>query len=150
MSVPPYPMSPLDPAVLTRLAGLKIQVERVVEGVLSGWHPSSRLGVSIEFAEHKEYSPGDDPRHLDWKIVARHDRYTIRKYQDETDLRAMVVVDASGSMGYASGAFSKFNYASILAASLATLLLRQGDAAGLVVSGGNRPIHLLRLADAST
>jgi uncharacterized protein (DUF58 family) len=139
--VPPYPTSPLDPAVLTRLAGLKVQVQRVVEGVLSGWHRSSRLGVSVEFAEHKEYSPGDDPRHLDWKIVARHDRYTIRKYQDETDLHAMLVVDASGSMGYGSGAFSKFDYASILAASLATLLLRQGDAAGLVVSGGSRPIH---------
>jgi uncharacterized protein (DUF58 family) len=137
-----HPPSPLDPALLTRLAGLKIQVQRVVEGVLSGWHRSSRLGVSVEFAEHKEYSPGDDPRHLDWKIVARHDRYTIRKYQDETDLRALLVVDASGSMGYTSGHFSKFAYASLLAASLATLLLRQGDAAGLIVSGGSRPIQI--------
>jgi uncharacterized protein (DUF58 family) len=137
----PSPTSPLDPAVLTRLAGLKVRVERVVEGVLSGWHRSSRLGVSVDFVEHKEYSPGDDPRHLDWKVLARRDRYAIRKYQDETDLQAMLLVDASGSMGYASAAFSKFDYGSVLAASLATLLVRQGDAAGLIVSGGNRPVH---------
>ncbi len=134
--------SPLDPTVLARLQGLKVQVDRVVEGVLAGLHRSPRHGVSIEFAEHKEYSPGDDPRHLDWRVLGRLDRYAIKKYEDETNLQATLAVDASGSMGYASGPFSKAAYSNLLAASLATLLLRQGDAAGLLVLSESHPAQL--------
>jgi len=136
------PSSPLDPSVLARLQGLKIQVDRVVEGVLAGLHRSPRHGVSIEFAEHKEYSPGDDPRHLDWRVLGRLDRYAIKKFEDETNLQATLAVDLSGSMGYASGPFTKAAYSCLLAASLAALLLRQGDAAGLLVLSELSPAHL--------
>lgn len=136
------PTSPLDPAVLARLQGLRVQVERVVEGVLAGLHRSPRHGVSIEFAEHKEYSPGDDPRHLDWRVLGRLDRYAIKKFEDETNLQATLAVDLSGSMGYCSGSFSKAAYGCLLAASLAALLLRQGDAAGLLVLSEHQPAQL--------
>lgn len=132
------PNSPLDPELLAKLRGLTIQVQRVVEGVLAGLHRSARHGVSIEFAEHKQYSPGDDPRHLDWRVLGRLDRYAIKKFEDETNLQAMLALDCSGSMGYASGPFSKAAYSGLLAASLASLLLRQGDAAGLLLAGGSR------------
>lgn len=117
----------LDPQVLSRLQGLKIQVGHVVDGVLTGLHRSPRQGSSIDFAEHKAYSPGDDLRHLDWKVLARLDRASVRRYEDETQLSVFLLVDFSGSMGYASGAFSKARYASLLALSLAVLLQRQGD-----------------------
>ncbi len=134
--------SPLDPELLARLKGLKVQVQRVVEGVLTGLHRSPRHGVSIEFAEHKEYSPGDDPRHLDWRVLGRLDRYVVKKFEDETNLQATVALDFSGSMGYASGPFSKAAYGGLLAATLAALLLRQGDAAGLILLSGTRPAQL--------
>jgi uncharacterized protein (DUF58 family) len=98
--------------------------------------------VSIEFAEHKEYSPGDEPRHLDWRVLARLDRYAVRKFEDETNLQVQIALDASGSMAYASGAFSKVAYGALLAASLATLLLRQGDAAGLLILSADQPVEL--------
>ena len=134
--------SPLDPQVLARLKGLKIRVFRVVEGVLAGLHHSSRYGESVDFSEHKEYTPGDDPRHLDWKVLGRSDRYYIKKYDAEVNLRAMLAIDCSGSMSYASSHFSKADYAGLLAASLATLLLRQGDAVGLILLSGSRPTHI--------
>lgn len=134
--------SPLDPEVLARLKGLRIQVQRVVAGVLAGLHRSARHGVSIEFAEHKEYSPGDEPRHLDWRVLARLDRYAVRKFEDETNLQVQIALDASGSMAYASGAFTKAAYGALLAASLATLLLRQGDAAGLLILSADQPVEL--------
>ncbi|MBN2493300.1 MAG: DUF58 domain-containing protein [Deltaproteobacteria bacterium] len=134
--------SPLSPEVLSRLSGLKVQVQRVVEGVLAGLHRSARHGVSIEFAEHKEYAPGDDPRHLDWRVLGRLDRYYIKKYEDETNLQASLALDMSGSMGYGSGPFTKAEYAALLTASLAALVLRQGDASGLILLGGSRPTHL--------
>jgi uncharacterized protein (DUF58 family) len=133
------PPSPLDPELLARLRGLAIQVERVVEGVLAGLHRSARHGVSIEFVEHKEYSPGDDPRHLDWRALGRLDRYVVKKYEDETNLQATIAVDQSGSMEYGSGPFTKAGYAKLLAASLAALLLRQGDAAGLSILSTDAP-----------
>jgi uncharacterized protein (DUF58 family) len=134
--------SPLDPAVLARLKGLKVRVFRVVEGVLAGLHRSVRHGESVDFAEHKEYAPGDDPRHLDWRVLGRLDRYYIKKYEAECNLKATLAVDLSGSMSYASGPFSKASYAGLLAASLATLLLRQGDSVGLILLAGTRPAHL--------
>ncbi len=135
-------VSPLDPDLLGRLQGLKVQMQQVVEGVLAGLHRSARTGVSIEFAEHKEYSPGDDPRHLDWRVLGRLDRYVIKKFEDETNLKAMLAVDVSGSMDYGSGAFTKAAYSSLMAVSLAALLLRQGDEAGLMLSSASEPAYL--------
>ena len=139
--------SPLDPRVLVKLKGLKLQVQRVVEGVLAGLHRSARHGVSIEFAEHKQYSVGDDPKHLDWKVLGRLDRYAIKKYEDETNLQSMMALDFSGSMAYASGHFSKAAYASVLACSLAALVLRQGDSAGLIVLSGTHPCQIPPLSN---
>ncbi len=133
--------SPLDPEVLARLKGLKVRVFRVVDGVLAGLHRSARHGESVDFAEHKEYAPGDDPRHLDWRVLGRLARYYIKKYEAECNLKATLAVDLSGSMSYASGPFSKAGYAGLLAASLATLLLRQGDSVGLILLAGTRPVH---------
>ncbi len=137
----PAPAS-LDPDVLARLQGLQVQVQRVVDGVLGGLHRSARRGASTEFADHKEYAPGDDLRHLDWRVLGRLDRLVVKRYEDETELEALVAVDLSGSMGYASGRFSKAAYASLLAASLASLLLRQGDGVGLLVLGGSQPAEI--------
>jgi uncharacterized protein (DUF58 family) len=134
--------SPLDPAVLARLKGLKVRVFRVVEGVLAGLHHSARHGESVDFSEHKEYTPGDDPRHMDWKVLGRSDRYYIKKYDAEVNLRAVLAIDCSGSMSYRSSHFSKAEYAGLLAASLATLLLRQGDAVGLILLSGSRPADI--------
>jgi uncharacterized protein (DUF58 family) len=125
----------LDPAVLARLATLKLRVRAITEGVLSGLHKSPHHGQSVEFAEHKEYTPGDDVRRIDWKAYGKFDKYYVKQFEQETNLRAWLVVDGSGSMGYRGqeGRLSKLEYASALAASLAYLLVRQGDAAGLVV-----------------
>jgi uncharacterized protein (DUF58 family) len=109
----------------------------VAEGVLSGLHRSPHHGQSIEFAEHKEYAPGDEVRHIDWKAYGKTDKYYVKRYEQETNLRAWLVVDASGSMCYRSpGAhLSKLEYGSTLAAALAYLLVRQQDAAGVVAVG---------------
>jgi uncharacterized protein (DUF58 family) len=126
----------LDPRVLARLGGLKLRVRAITEGVLTGLHRSPHHGQSIEFAEHREYAPGDELRHLDWKAWARFDKYYVKRYEQETNLRAHLVVDASGSMGFrgAEERLTKLEYASALAASMAWLLVRQQDAAGLVLA----------------
>jgi uncharacterized protein (DUF58 family) len=125
----------LDPEVLARLATLKLRVRAITEGVLTGLHKSPHHGQSVEFAEHKEYAPGDDVRRIDWKAYGKFDKYYVKQFEQETNLRAWLVVDGSGSMGYRGkeGRLTKLEYASALAASLAYLLVRQGDAAGLVV-----------------
>ncbi len=125
----------LDPATLARLATLKLRVRAVTEGVLAGMHKSPQHGQSVEFAEHKEYAPGDDVRRIDWKAYGKFDKYYVKRFEEETSLRAWLVVDASGSMGYrgAPGRLTKLEHASALAASLAYLLVRQGDAAGIAV-----------------
>jgi uncharacterized protein (DUF58 family) len=125
----------LDPEVLARLATLKLRVRAITEGVLTGFHKSPHHGQSVEFAEHKEYAPGDDVRRIDWKAYGKFDKYYVKQFEQETNLRAWLVVDGSGSMGYRGRPerMSKLEYASALAASLAYLLVRQGDAAGLVV-----------------
>ncbi len=128
----------LDPEVLARLATLKLRVRAITEGLLSGLHRSPHHGQSVEFAEHKEYAPGDDVRRIDWKAYGKFDKYYVKEFEQETNLQAWLVVDGSGSMGYRGRPerMSKLEYASALAASLAYLLVRQGDAAGLVVVAG--------------
>ena len=128
----------LDPLVLAKLGSLHLRVRAITEGILTGLHKSPHHGQSIEFAEHKEYAPGDEVRLIDWKAYGKFDKYYVKKFEQETNLRAYLVVDASGSMGYRGepGRMSKLEYASALAASLAYLLVRQQDAAGLVVVSG--------------
>jgi uncharacterized protein (DUF58 family) len=128
----------LDPAVLARLGTLKLRVRAITEGVLTGLHRSPHHGQSVEFAEHKEYTPGDEIRHIDWKAYGKFDRYYVKRFEQETNLRAYLVVDASGSMAYRSDPdrMTKLEYASALAASLAYLLVRQQDAAGLLLVKG--------------
>jgi uncharacterized protein (DUF58 family) len=123
----------LDPKALAKLSTMKLRARAVVEGVLSGLHKSPHQGQSVEFAEHKEYAPGDEMRHIDWKAYAKFDKYYVKRFEHETNLRAFLAVDASASMNYRSGDFSKLEVASMLAASLAYLLIRQQDAVGLVV-----------------
>ncbi len=127
----------LDPRALARIKGLLLRSRLVVDGVLQGIHKSPHHGSSIEFSEHKEYTPGDDTRHIDWKAYARVDKVYVKKFEQETNLRAYAVLDVSASMGYgADGRLTKLEYASVLAASLGFLLLRQQDALGLVAFAG--------------
>jgi len=124
----------LDTVTISKIANLRLRVKSVVEGSLAGLHSSSLKGHSLEFAQHREYSPGDELRRIDWKVFGRSDRFFIKQYQDETNLRAHIVLDASGSMRFAAeGRETKLSYAATLAASLSYLLLRQGDAVGLSV-----------------
>lgn len=126
----------LDPAVLARLGTLRLRVRAVTEGILSGLHRSPHHGQSVEFAEHKEYAPGDDVRRIDWKAYGKFDKYYVKQFEQETNLRCYLVVDASGSMGWKGpgSPLTKHEYAASLAASLAYLLVRQADAAGLVLA----------------
>ncbi|HET8732940.1 MAG TPA: DUF58 domain-containing protein [Anaeromyxobacteraceae bacterium] len=128
----------LDPAVLARLSGLKLRVRAAAEGVLSGLHRSPHHGQSVEFSEHKEYAPGDELRHVDWKVYGKSDKYYVKRFEQETNLRAWLVVDASGSMGYRGdeARLTKLGYACTMAGTLAHLLVRQQDAAGLAVFSG--------------
>src|SRR5215472_3334853 len=121
-----------DPKVLAGISNLYLRARWVVEGMMSGVHRSRAKGFSVEFEEHREYSPGDEIRRIDWKALGKFDRYFIKEYEDETNLRAYLVLDASASMDYASDGITKFDYGCTLAASLAYLILKQQDAAGLV------------------
>ena len=121
-----------DPKVLAGIANLSLRARWVVEGLMSGVHKSRAKGFSVEFEEHREYSPGDEIRRIDWKALGKFDRYFIKEYEDETNLRAYLLLDASASMNYASDGITKFDYACTLTASLAYLILKQQDAAGLV------------------
>lgn len=124
---------PFDPTELARYGGLSLVARNVVEGFLTGIHRSPFKGFSVEFAEHRQYYPGDEIRHLDWRLLAKTDRYYIKEYEEETNLKAYLVVDASGSMNYrGKQKLSKFEYAQQVAASLAYLMLAQLDAVGLV------------------
>jgi uncharacterized protein (DUF58 family) len=124
----------LDPKALARISNLPLMARGVVEGFISGLHRSPFRGFSVEFAEYREYCPGDDLRHFDWRVFARNDRRVIKQYQEETNLKAYLLVDASKSMAYGSpGMPTKFEYAGRLAACLAHLLVRQKDAVGLGV-----------------
>src|SRR5438067_1941092 len=132
-----------DPAVLSRIDRLELEARQVVEGHLAGRHKSPRHGFAVEFAQHREYAPGDDIKHLDWKVYGRTERYHLKQYEQETNLVAWLVVDASESMRYGSGARTKYDAACTLAAALAYLVLQQTDAVGLAaIAGGVR--HFLR------
>src|SRR2546426_4060103 len=124
----------LDPAEVARLGGIEIVAQGVVEGFLAGIHRSPFRGFSVEFTEHRAYQPGDEPRYLDWRILARSDRLFVKQFEEETNLRAMILVDASRSMAWhgAPTRLTKRAYADRLAAALALILLRQRDATGLV------------------
>lgn len=147
----------LEPTAVAQLASLALRARTVAEGALAGLHRSAHHGAAVEFAEHKEYSPGDELRHIDWKAYGRFDRYYVKRYETENELRGWLLVDSSASMGYAGAGPSKLAYATWLAAGLAWLLLRQRDQAGLVafdeepravVPPRGRPGHLAALLDA--
>ncbi len=125
----------LDPAEVARLGGLEVVTEGIVEGFLAGLHRSPRRGFSVEFAEHRMYQPGDEPRYLDWRLLARSDRLYIKQFEEETNLRAMLVLDTSRSMEWSGAPASRLTkraYAGRLLAALALVLLRQRDATGLI------------------
>jgi uncharacterized protein (DUF58 family) len=122
----------LEPAALARVKNLALAARGVVEGFIAGLHASPYKGFSIEFAEHREYSPGDNPRHLDWRILGRTDRLYVKQYEEETNLRAHLLLDTSGSMGYRHGpGLTKLEYGSYLTAILAFLMMHQQDAVAL-------------------
>ncbi len=124
----------LDPKTLTKVGNLDLKARLIVEGYISGHHKSPFHGFSVEFAEHREYSPGDDFKHLDWKVWAKSDRFYIKQYEEETNLRSFILMDTSESMKYASpGNISKLEYASYIAASLSYMLIRQQDSVGMVL-----------------
>jgi uncharacterized protein (DUF58 family) len=123
----------LDPAVIARLGSMELKARTVVEGFLSGLHRSPYKGFSVEFAEYRQYMPGDDLSTLDWKVFARSDRHYVKKFEEETNLECHILVDVSASMAYRGAAtMSKLEYGSVLAASLAYLMHRQRDATGLI------------------
>jgi uncharacterized protein (DUF58 family) len=122
----------LAPSTLARLGSLELKARTIVEGFLTGLHRSPFKGFSVEFAEYRQYLPGDDLATLDWKVFARTDRYFIKKYEEETNLDCYILLDVSASMGYGSGEITKLQYASYLAAALAYLMHRQRDAVGLI------------------
>jgi uncharacterized protein (DUF58 family) len=124
----------LDPATIAALGRIEIIARWIVDGFLTGLHRSPRKGYSVEFAEHRPYQPGDDLRYVDWKIAARADRWVVKQFEEETNLRATIVLDVSRSMAWRGDAarLTKLAYAERLAAAIALLLLRQRDAVGLV------------------
>jgi uncharacterized protein (DUF58 family) len=144
----------IDPHTLMSIKDLELRARVVVEGFWHGLHRSPYHGFSVEFSEYRQYSPGDDPRYLDWRLYARSDRYYIKKFEDETNLRCHLVVDQSRSMSYGSLAYTKSQYANTLAATFAYFLSLQGDAVGLLtfdekireyLPARHRPGHLRHL-----
>jgi uncharacterized protein (DUF58 family) len=128
----PSPAVHFDPTSLAKYGRLTLVARQLVEGFLTGVHKSPYKGFSAEFAEHRQYYPGDEIRHIDWRVYGKTDRYYVKEYEEETNLKAYLLVDASGSMAYRGRHPSKFQYAQYLAASLAYLMLHQRDAVGLV------------------
>ena len=122
----------IDPQALMMIRSLELRARAVVEGFWNGMHRSPYHGFSVEFTEYRQYTPGDDPRYLDWRVYARTDRYFIKKYEDETNLRCYVLADRSRSMEYGSRGYTKAAYAATLAATFAYFLHLQGDAVGLL------------------
>jgi uncharacterized protein (DUF58 family) len=122
----------LDPKTIGRISRLDLRARKVVEGFVSGMHRSPFFGHSVEFVQHRDYTAGDDIRHLDWKVWSKTDKYYIKQFEEETNLRCQLVVDVSNSMHYGRGALNKYEYASTLAACLALMLLKQQDSAGLI------------------
>jgi uncharacterized protein (DUF58 family) len=134
-SPPAAPERPpvLDPAALASLANLSVRARVIVEGAFSGMHHNLHAGTSMEFTEHKEYAPGDEIRRIDWKAAGRTGRYYVKRFEDETEMRTFLLVDASASMGYGRHGISKLAYAGMLAGAFAYLLGQQGDPSGLLL-----------------
>ena len=126
---PPKPLFGAE--LVARLGRLESPAKRVGDGVRAGKSRSTRNGFSVEFVEHREYAPGDDLRHLDWKVLGRMDRYYVKRYEEETNISAFILLDASASMRYGSGTLTKFELGAYAAAALAHLLHRQRDAVGM-------------------
>ncbi len=124
-----------DPKVLSRVGRLELQAKMVVEGVITGLHKSPYHGQSVEFADHRPYVPGDDPRHIDWKVFGRSERYVIKKFEEETNLRGHILLDCSESMrfGYGKDRLTKYDYGGTMSAALAYLLHRQHDSVGVTL-----------------
>ena len=122
----------LDPAIIARLGTIDLKARTIVEGFLTGLHRSPYKGFSVEFAEYRQYLPGDDLATLDWKVFARSDKHFVKKYEEETNLTCHLLIDVSASMGYASGPVTKLQYASYLTGALAYLMHRQRDSFGLI------------------
>jgi uncharacterized protein (DUF58 family) len=146
----------LDSGVLSRLAGFPLFARRPMQGTVSGRHPSPHRGSSVEFAEYRKYVPGDDLRRLDWRAYGRSDRFFVKEFEADTNLRCCLVLDTSGSMGFGSAGTSKLEYARRIAGALGSLALQQGDAVGLTcVAGGivrnipprRNPSHLMTVFD---
>jgi uncharacterized protein (DUF58 family) len=144
----------IDPQTLFRIKSLQLRARAAVEGFIKGIHRSPYHGFSVEFSEYRQYTPGDDPRYLDWRLFARSDRYYVKRFEDETNLRCHLVVDSSRSMAYTSGGYTKGEYARTAAATIAYFLTLQRDAVGLVAFEDRitdylpprfRPGHLRRL-----
>src|SRR5512136_2721828 len=123
----------LSPELIARIKRLDLRARMVVEGFLTGLHKSPYHGFSVEFAEYRPYMPGDEPKRLDWKALARSDRYYVKEFEEETNLKAYLLLDTSASMGYQSQGVSKLQYSTYLAAALSYLMIHQRDAVGLVL-----------------
>lgn len=131
------------PQILARIDRLELEARQAVEGYLSGRHRSPRHGFAVEFAQHREYAPGDDIKHIDWKVYGRSERFHLKQYEQETNLVAWLLVDASDSMSYGSGSKTKYDLACTAAAAMAYLVLQQTDSVGVVTLAG-RVRSLLR------
>ncbi|SIO58109.1 Protein of unknown function DUF58 [Singulisphaera sp. GP187] len=150
------PRSFLDAGVLSRLASVPLMARRPMQGSVSGRHPSPHRGSSVEFSEYRKYVPGDDLRRLDWRAYGRSDRFFVKEFEADTNLRCCLVLDTSGSMGYGSAGVTKIEYARRIAGALGHLAMRQGDAVGLAcVAKGlvqtippkRNPAHLMTVFD---
>lgn len=140
--MPDDPRRFLDPQAIARISRLNLRARYVVEGFISGMHRSPFFGYSVEFVQHREYTPGDDLRHLDWKVWSKTDRFYVKQFEEETNLRAIMLLDVSESMHYGRGPMNKYEYACTAAASLAYLLLRQQDSVGLITFD-DAPRHMV-------
>ncbi len=138
----PDSRSYLKPEAVARLSGLDLVARLVVEGFITGLHQSPYHGFSVEFSEYRPYIPGDTTRDVDWKVYGKTERLYVKQFEEETNLKAYLLLDASRSMAYGSGALTKFQYATYVAASLAHLMLRQRDAVGLAVFDGQMRAYL--------
>jgi uncharacterized protein (DUF58 family) len=123
----------LNPELVSRLSSMEIRARLVVEGFITGLHRSPYHGFSVEFAEHRQYMPGDPIRHIDWKAFGKTDRFYIKEFEEETNLKAHILLDASGSMAYRSDGITKLEYGRYLSAALTYLMLKQQDAVGLTI-----------------
>ena len=123
----------LDFDTLARIDNMHLLAKTVVEGFIMGLHRSPFRGFSVEFAEYRQYAPGDHTRHIDWKVYGKSDRFYVKQYEEETNLSCHILLDCSASMGYGSGPLTKLQYGSFLAASLAYFMMQQRDATGLVL-----------------